>query len=69
MLWRDVQTQLRGYGLGGGAPGLEYPGVLAVIDRRFRRRDRKTVFWLIQAMEEAALEELREQAENDAPKR
>ncbi len=43
----------------GGAIGLHYPGVWTVIEQRFKRRERKTVFWLVQAMEEVTLEEWR----------
>ena len=43
-----------------GATGLDYAGVWAVIERRFRRKDRKTVFWLVQAMEEVTLAEWRD---------
>ncbi len=57
-LWRDVETQWRA-GVN-GATGLDYAGVWAVIERRFRRKDRKTVFWLVQAMEEVTLAEWRD---------
>lgn len=53
-LWRDVETQWRVGGMG-GATGLDYAGVWAVIGQRFRRRERRLVFWLVQAMEEATL--------------
>lgn len=43
----------------GGAAGLYYPGVWTVIERRFKRRERKTVFYLVQAMEEVTLHEWR----------
>lgn len=57
-LWRDVETQFNA-GVN-GATGLDYAGVWAVIGQRFRRRERKTVFYLLQAMEEATLAEWRE---------
>lgn len=59
-LWRDLETQWRiGHS---GATGLDYPSVLAVIAQRFKPRQRKTVFYLVQAMEEVTLHEWREQA-------
>ncbi len=59
-LWRDVETQWRA-GMG-GATGLDYAGVWCVIEQRFKRRERRTVFWLLQAMEDASLQEYRARA-------
>lgn len=64
--WRDLETQLCGYGMDGGAPGLDYGAVQIIVGQRVRRKERKTVFWLIQAMEEAVLEELRDRSARDA---
>lgn len=58
-LWRDIETQWRVGGMG-SATGLDYAGVWAVIDRSVHPRKRRTVFWLLQAMEEATLHEWRE---------
>lgn len=46
----------------GGATGLDYAGVWCVIEQRFKRRERRTVFWLLQAMEDASLQEYRARA-------
>lgn len=62
-LWRDVETQWR-TGMA-GATGLDYPGVWCLIEQRFKRRERRTVFWLVQAMEDAALQEYRARAERE----
>lgn len=64
-LWRDVETQWRGGGMG-GSTGLDYPGVWAVIGQRFRPRERRLVFWLIQGMEEATLAVWREREAREA---
>jgi len=56
-LWRDVESQWH-TGMA-GATGLDYPGVWCLIEQRFKRRERRTVFWLVQAMEEATLQEYR----------
>ena len=58
-LWRDCDTQWR-KGEMGAPSGLDYAGVWTVIGQRFRRRERKTVFWLVQAMEEVTLAEWRD---------
>lgn len=64
-LWRDVETQWRVGGMG-GATGLDYAGVWAVIGQRFRRRERRLVFWLVQGMEEATLAVWRERQAREA---
>lgn len=58
-LWRDCETQWRS-GTEGRPTGLDYAGVWCLIAQRFRRRERKTVFWLVQAMEEVTLAEWRD---------
>ena len=59
-LWRDVETQWRTRMA--GATGLDYAAVWTLVEQRMRRRrERKTAFWLLQAMEEAALHEWAEQ--------
>lgn len=63
-LWRDLETQWR-TGMG-GATGLDYPSVWLLVEQRFKRRERKTVFWLVQAMEEVTLQEWRERDEKRA---
>lgn len=57
-LWCDLETQWRIGGMG-GRTGLDYAAVLPLVDRGFKRRERREVFLLVQAMEDAALEELR----------
>jgi hypothetical protein len=60
-LWRDLETQWR-VGLQ-GPTGLDYPGAWTLIEQRIkRRRERREVFWLLQGMEEAILQEWRERA-------
>jgi len=54
-VWVDVQTQWR-VGMA-GPTGLDYAGVQAVLQQRLPLRQRKTAFWLLQGMEEAALQE------------
>jgi len=63
-LWRDLETQWRVGGMG-GATGLDYPSVWLLVEQRFKRRERKTVFWLVQAMEEVTLQEWREESERN----
>lgn len=58
-LWRDLETQWRA-GMA-GATGLDYSVAWLLIEQRFRRRDRRLVLWLVQAMEEATLHEWSEQ--------
>lgn len=58
-LWRDVETQWQRAGVDGRETGLDYAGVWCVIAQRFRRRQQREVFWLVQAMEEATLQEWR----------
>lgn len=42
-----------------GATGLDYASVWAVIDRQIKPRQRQTAFYLLQAMEDATLQEWR----------
>lgn len=58
-LWRDVETQWRTSMA--GATGLDYAAVWPLVEQRMHRRERKTAFWLLQAMEEATLHEWAEQ--------
>ncbi len=62
-LWRDVETQWRADHV-----GLDYGVVRLIIAERFRRKDRKTVFWLVQGMEEATLDEWRLRDKRQAQK-
>lgn len=61
-LWRSLETQWLVGGMA-GPTGLDYSVVLALIARRFKRRERDAVFELVQAMEDAALEEFGLRAE------
>lgn len=64
-LWRELDTQWRHAPMGGPV-GLDYAAALALIDRRFRHpRQRREAFWLLQAMEDAALAAYRERAAAD----
>lgn len=72
-LWIDLQTQWR-VGMG-GATGLDYAAVWALLDRRLPRRRRADAFEQIQAMERTALtvwaerDEERRQNQDTAPRR
>lgn len=62
-LWREIGTQWR-YSPMGGATGLDYAAVLAVIDRRFsHRRQRREAWYLVQGMEDATLDTWRRMAD------
>jgi hypothetical protein len=64
-LWRELETQWHA-GVA-GPTGLDYAAVLPLIERRFRRaRQRRDVFFLVQAMEEATLDVWRAQQERAA---
>lgn len=54
-LWRDIETQWRADHV-----GLDYAVVRDIIAERFRRRERRLVFWLVQGMEEVTLAVWRE---------
>lgn len=67
LLWFAVQTQWHRGGMEGRRSGLDYPGVLAVMEiRGFKGPDRAEAFGLLQAMETAALESWAEQHEKQA---
>ena len=60
-LWRDCETQWRDE-----RAGLDYTAVRSLIADRFRRSERRTVFYLVQGMEEATLAVWRERAAANA---
>ncbi len=67
LLWFAVQTQWHRGGMEGRRSGLDYPGVLAVMEvRGFKGPERAAAFELLQSMETAALEAWADLAEQKA---